>query len=185
LTNLVNEKIYTIIGHSKYDWLVFLDDDKTTPHSLTLFIPYIEPKGNTTMRTSTDLDYVSRTNRMIQVMDSATRGVKIEKSLKGCQQWKLVENPKWNWVDCDYREYVPAEDEIDWSHVNPKYKYLVRDTNGTPWLYTEYPVYGKDGWTTRVPCELPPLNATMFASYKKGPRLNKEVWQQRPTIIKK
>lgn len=82
-------------------------------------------------------------NEMIQVMQAAQAGQPIEfKSSDGSiiRDWRLISPARiyWNWVECDYRVAL-TRPSIDWTHVAPQFRYLVRDKDGTCYLYTAKP----------------------------------------------
>lgn len=73
-------------------------------------------------------------------------------------------NPTWNWATYEYRIAPAAPDEIDWSHVADKYRFMARDSDGTVWLYMERPSISGGCWSYNIGI----VPADYFASYKRG-----------------
>lgn len=60
-------------------------------------------------------------------------------------------------------------DYIDRSAVSARWRFMARDSNDDPFLYTERPRLGRDSWYSDGPV----APANLFRSYRQGPRL----WQ--------
>lgn len=93
---------------------------------------------------------------IIAVMRAWADGAVIEYRRYGAIQWKIVTYPLWNWSDCEYRVRAAADDMVDWSLINPKYRYMARDEDNTFWFYVNEPEIDDElyhqGWTSKGEC---------------------------------
>ena len=55
------------------------------------------------------------TQEMIELMQAYVNGETIEFKLKSSEDWMRVDDPSWDWIDCDYR--VKAKHEFKDSDV--------------------------------------------------------------------
>ena len=91
-----------------------------------------------------------RCQEMIEVMQAYLDGKQIECiSLFGDDEWKIVEEPDFNWFHYDYR--VKEDDSltkpsIDWSTVPRNYNWMARDRSGDVYVYSERPSLGETLW---------------------------------------
>ncbi len=81
------------------------------------------------------------------------------------REWKDISLPSWSGPNY-YRVKPDEPDYIDWSHIDPRFKYMARDEAGQVYLYENEPKVGDVVWKvmggsfTRVD--------GIFASYKQG-----------------
>lgn len=73
----------------------------------------------------------------IEVMQAAERGERIE--CKSGNEWREVPTPRWNWSETIYRVAAPTPDSIDWSHVDPQWKFMARDKKEDLYLFRNEP----------------------------------------------
>lgn len=97
----------------------------------------------------------------------------------GANGWILGANIAWNPVT-RYRilpkPKVIVPPSIDWSHVQPIWKWLTQDKYETPLLFAEKPEVFGNHWGTGMRCVL----GTHFASFKPGKGDWKKLIVQRP-----
>lgn len=108
---------------------------------------------------------IERTKEMIEIMQAYVDGKPIE-FRDNSRVWMYVQSPVWDWNAYDYR-IAQIPDSIDWSHVNPEFKFMARSVTGEVFLFRSKPivVYGHY-WAVRdssISC-----NAKNLASYKQG-----------------
>jgi len=104
-------------------------------------------------------DHIERTKRMIEVMQAYVDGEEIH------TEDGYMPNPLWDWARCEYR-IAKTPDSIDWGHVAPEFKYLVRGSDGRAFLFTHMPSPLQYIWGT-FKC-IRPIEAIIFSSYKRG-----------------
>ena len=90
-----------------------------------------------------------RCQQMIEVMQAYIDGKQIECISLFDDQRKIVEDPKFNWFNFDYR--VKEDDSltkpsIDWSTVPIEYNWLARDSSGAVYVYSDRPSLGENLW---------------------------------------
>lgn len=110
-------------------------------------------------------DHIERTKRMIEVMQAYVDGEKIECRWRGDEEWVMPYDgsPKWIWESTEYR-IAKTPDTINWDHVAPEFKYMVRDPDGEVYLYKNVPVLNRDCWSSDCIAS----DAESHASYRKG-----------------
>jgi hypothetical protein len=91
----------------------------------------------------------------------------------GLSQWKMVVGDTAGTYKFRIRNET-TDDLIDWSHVNPMYRYMARDANDNIALYTDDPIMGDGEWVYNEDeyddhwCMCFAKFEIPFASYKKG-----------------
>lgn len=85
------------------------------------------------------------TKEMIAVMQAFEDGMPIEMTNAGRCGWRATPNPKWNWINFDYR-VATTKPSIDWSHVGANLNAMVTEPHGRSWLTNTIPVNGSDDW---------------------------------------
>ncbi len=101
-------------------------------------------------------DNIERTKRMIEVMQAYVDGDEVE-SCTG-EEWWVNEHPVWNWPSVDYR-IVKTPDTINWDHVAPEFKYMMRGLNDVDaFLFKKNPPAVGEGF----------ISASLFSSYHRG-----------------
>lgn len=105
-------------------------------------------------------EHIERTKRMIEVMQAYVDGEEIEYS--NGFDWSELKGTAWIHL-WDYR-IAKKPDTIDWSHVAPEFKWMVRDPDGEVYLYKKHPVLYLDCWSS----DSITSDAESHASYHRG-----------------
>ncbi len=80
-------------------------------------------------------------------------------------KWSTLAVPRWNWQLFTYR-IAETQDSIDWTHIHPDYKWMVRNKNGYAFLYTEKPKISNNySWRSKKDDF---TAVSSHASYKQG-----------------
>lgn len=101
----------------------------------------------------TNKDHIERTKRMIEVMQAYVDGENIETC------YGAVDNPGWMWDSTDKYRISKTPDSINWDHVAPEFKYMMRGLNDVDaFLFKKNPPSVGEGF----------VSASLFSSYKRG-----------------
>lgn len=92
---------------------------------------------------------------IIEIMRAWANGAVIEHRRYGSSKWDTVD-PQWLRSGGEYRVRPATNDTVDWSLINPEYRYMARDEDQTFWFYVNEPkiddeVYHQ-GWTSSGKC---------------------------------
>lgn len=79
----------------------------------------------------------------------------------------VLKNPAWNFGLFRY-ELVKEKPSIDWSHVNPKFKYMATDDDGETYFYTHKPYLWDGSWIMEIEDDSAVRDASTHSSYKAG-----------------
>lgn len=118
--------------------------------------------------TQTNKEIIMNTKDMIEVMQAYDNGKAIELRRNNEYEWSACRNPVWNWFLFEYRIKPDTKDEIDWSHVHERWKFMARDGNGNAYLFESEPkvLSGSDVW---LPCDGDYYRVShILSSYVKG-----------------
>ncbi|WP_420415264.1 hypothetical protein [Roseibium sp.] len=92
--------------------------------------------------------------------------------------FQTCENPSFTWDRNDYR-VKQTPDSINWDHVAPEYKWMVRIDSGEPWLFENRPLLHNGNYWCRDQGDS--ARASCISSYKRGTVDWKDSLVERPS----
>lgn len=102
--------------------------------------------------------------KRVQIMQAYLDGEDIEYRTSN-KEWYSTSSPIWDWATKEYRVKPKVPDSIDWSQVDPAYKFMARDKNHGVYLYENRPIKRYEYWENDIgEC----ANAKAFNSLKLG-----------------
>lgn len=126
---------------------------------------------------------LEQTKHLIEVLEAyvAGKAVQVDASGTHVREWVDVNDTvQFSMNPTRYRIKPLTPDRIDWSHVNPYYKFMARDATGATYLYGCRPRMSAITWCADDPCVDEVIRADNFASFAVGERPWNESLVERP-----